>query len=379
MNICYALAFGFPDSSAATRRVAAVVSLLLRCNFKVTLVSAGVPREIPDSIGIPADVRVLFAGERDSVGNVGGLIDKIKFGSKICSLIKQLDEKVDVVIAYGGYTPLVFRLLKLKRAMGISLVYDAVEWASLRPYWWRSAYLMNVHFAMSFLLKRLDGVICVSAFLYEHYKCRTKALRLPPLYVNTAGSSPSKRVGSACRLSYVGNSEHDNVDILVSTFRSISAGREDVELHIAGAFSQRDSIEQTMSEYGVAAGVTFYGTISQEQATEMICHSDALILLRDDNAVTQAGYSSKVVHALSLGVPLITNYKSDIPLTAFDGPAGVFFMDSSQESLAAGIETFINLSDDERASMKRSAIQVAEGAFEVSRFVEGTRLFFRGL
>lgn len=379
MNICYALAFDFPDSSAATRRVAAVVSLLLRCNFKVTLVSAGVPREIPDSIGIPADVRVLFAGERDSVGNVGGLIDKIKFGSKICSLIKHLDEKVDVVIAYGGYTPLVFRLLKLKRAMGISLVYDAVEWASLRPYWWRSAYLMNVHFAMSFLLKRLDGVICVSAFLYEYYKCRTKALRLPPLYVNTAGSSPSKRVGSAYRLSYVGNSDHDNVDILVSAFRSISAGREDVELHIAGAFSQKDMIENGVSEHCTALSVKFYGTVSQEQATEMILKSDALILLRDNNAVTQAGYPSKVVHALSLGVPLITNYISDIPLTAVDGPAGVFFGDASAESLAGGIETFISLSDGELAAMRRSAILVAEAEFDVSRYVKDTKFFFGDL
>ena len=216
MHICYALAFAFPDSSAATRRVSGVVSLLASCKF-VTVVSAGMPRAIPEDLGIPRDVRIIFV-EKDEDGNVNGVFKKLTFGSDICSEIERIDQKIDVVIAYGGYAPMVLRLLKLKQKMNIKVIYDAVEWASLRPNWWLSPYLINVHLAMSCLLKKMDGVICVSQFLYDYYQGETRVLRLPPLSVEPSNNLLRKRKSAVCKLSYVGNSDHDNVDLIIKKF-----------------------------------------------------------------------------------------------------------------------------------------------------------------
>ena len=152
-----------------------------------------------------------------------------------------------------------------------------------------------------------------------------------------------------------------------------------MELHIAGAFSQRDSIAESITKNKSLPKVIFHGLVSQEQATKIVSGSDALIFLRDDNPVTRAGYPSKVVHALSLGVPLITNYRSDITLATTGVPAGIFFDSDKEQSLGRSIDAFINISDSELYAMKTSAISVAETAFNASRYVKDTKLFFGGL
>lgn len=378
MHVCYALAFNFPNSSAATRRVVGIANLLVACGHEVTIISSSDGYGGTEAVGLSSKVDLLFAGGRSPSGDVeGGFIGKLFFGSHLVQAIRSMDRLVDVVLVYGGYTPLLLRLMFEKKNSSFALVFDAVEWASLRSDWWRSAYLISVELAMRFLVPRLDGVVCISSFLKDHYEYRVPVALIPPLPPELKEIRDLRNPKGKRKFLYMGNSDYDNVDVLVECFARLVDHNDCVELHVAGAFLGASAFKPSVARELRGRNIFFHGLLSQDEAQSLLSDSDALIFLRDDSLITRAGFPTKFVQALCSGVPVITSAASDIEKYMSDGSAGIILQDLSIDSVLQGISQFAAMSDADIIEMKNAALQVGRVQFDSVRYIPETNKFLR--
>lgn len=385
MHICYVLAFSFPNGSAATRRVVGICNMLSACGHEVTIVSSRLDAIDCSSVGLSASVDIVFSGGRAGTSRgrastndvVGGFVGKLFFGRRLINGIRNLRNAPDIVIAYGGYTPLLLRLLLERRRRGYCLIFDAVEWASLRKDWIFSPYLISVQFAMKVLLPRLDGVICVSQFLKSHYQKYLPTIYLPPIFSDFQEVERLQPPSKKRKFIYMGNSDYDNVDILVTSFIDLVRLGQNIELHVAGSFLGVGVFDDAYIKKLKKDNIFFHGSLSQNEVQSLLEGCDALIFLRDNSPVTRAGFPTKFVQALCAGVPVITSAASDIADYVLGKNAGLILPNVRTESVIEGIKLFAEKSDTEILQMKRAALNVGKLNFDPVNFVSEVTSFLR--
>lgn len=386
-TLIYLGRFGLWSESAASARVLGVAKALREAGFDVVIVGLEF-RAHDRAQTTPANqwhhgFRYVTGGAQPANNVLSRTVQAIRGDLLGLTVVKQLGalqlNECSAFVAYNPPAYLLWRIQLLARQKGVPVVADCSEWydpthlllGRLGPYRWDSEARMRV------LQPRCQGMIAISSFLERHYSTfGLRVIRIPPLVdvhePKWRGGIPGRRDDGLLRLGFAGMPGRK--DLIANAIRSLpllGSQAAAVRLRFIGPTSSVISAclgrdHALLREH--AASIEVLGRVPHAQALEQIAECDFTVMLRPDARFAHAGFPTKLVESLALGVPMIGNLTSDIAMYVRDGYEGVILPDCSPEAFRTGVLRALSLRSAERASMRVSARQRAADAFDFRRW-----------
>ena len=92
--------------------------------------------------------------------------------------------------------------------------------------------------------------------------------------------------------------------------------------------------------------------MARANALQIVRAADFTVLLRPDARFAHAGFPTKLVESLSLGVPVLANVTSDISEYVRDGREGILLAGPTREAFAAGLRRALAIGRPARLAMR---------------------------
>lgn len=315
-SILYLGGFELPDKNAAAQRVMANAKLLREIGFEVSFI--GISKDIQNA---PMAVDGFVSNPVPYPSNTKEWMHQIFTFVETDAIIER---KPEYVVLYNFPAIASLRILKACHKYGIKVVYDLTEWESNNR--WLPADIMrrfDINLRMRYCIKKMDGVIAISRYLYDHYKPYTNVIMVPPTVDLSAEKWNRNReltLGEKIRLVYAGNAGFgvkDRLDIIV---RAV----------VKYPNMQLDIIGMTQDNYVLGYGplpegcnnIIFYGRVSHTKAIKAVQDADFQFLIRDSNRKNNAGFPTKFVESMACCTPIIATFTSNIGDYLRDGENG---------------------------------------------------------
>lgn len=363
MHIAYVVPF--PLQGAVGQRVHTVARAMLAADDLVESVQLVAPE---CSLDLSADERIAFRATAVS-GHGGSILDKVRRrldrGADAVAALDALAIAPDVVMIYGGGAVFMGALVRWAHGHGAAVAADVVEWydSSHLPLGRYGPYAWDNHLMMTRSLRRVDGAIVISRFLEAHLRSLgvTRLVRVPPLADRRAAEVVDTATrDDRVRLAYCGNpGRKDRLDLVVRAIAEVDPKGERVRLDIAGV-----DADQLTLMYGLDAlpqGVNAWGRVPHVRALDLLGSADFMPLVREDERFAQAGFPTKVVEALSLGVAPWVNLTSDLGEHLTDGVNAVVILGSDQVSVTESLRRLVALPRPEVDALRSAAANSAVG------------------
>lgn len=372
-EILYVGIFRLPDRNASAVRVRAVADALEAAGYKVTF--------IDDSYEKPAG-----AGQKSSplqriarAGKHG--VEYFLTGSSYFKAVNSVDwRRAAAVICYPGSSALILRLMYYCRKHAVPLIIDSTEWfnPSHTPLGRFGPFAMDSEFRMRWLHQRTGNVICISSFLARYYGGKgCNVVRVPPLVGVEAGRSRSdwtaapKQSQNHLSLVYAGFSGRKELFAeIIAGFQAARRRGIDVSLRLVG-ITEGELSKAVRTGNGPVPGfdgITCYGWLLRENALQIVTASDFTVILRPQERFANAGFPSKLVESLSLGVPVMANATSDIAEYLRDGQDGYLLRDASAGALEEAIVRASQLTMEQKGEMRIQARLRAHECFDYRNY-----------
>jgi glycosyltransferase involved in cell wall biosynthesis len=368
LNIFYIGPFDFPNGGAAARRILGNIKTLKNVGARVTVIDG---KHIKSS-KIISETPVISVQERPSP-DTNILIKLVKYfciGKNTIEYIRTEPVKPDVIFLYSGYSPYLLKLIKYCKKNNIKLIFDCVEWYLPKskltylynPYYW------NIEFSMRLLIRKCDGVICISKYLEDYYlKKEVKIINIPPtLSISDMPRKGKVEFNGKIKLVYTGSPGHkDKLGDIITIITELS---DKYELDIAG-------IEGANTD-----NIRYHGLLSHAKSLDLVSKSHFSVLLRPDNKVSKAGFSTKVVESMSCGTPVITNRTGDLANFISDGENGYIFDGYSSNELYLKLNKITKqFNHSSYNNISNKALLTAEEYFESDVYTGNLEKFITNL
>lgn len=395
-TVCYVGRFAFPDKDVAATRVLGIGRALRHAGFKVRflgLENEGRSEDLQsngqytyDGFPYTPDTRRTRFGRFGSLWHVWR--GYFTGGTTIARLRTQELPPGTLLIAYNAPALLLQRLLRAGRVNGWRIVADCTEWYDPRqfrlgrwgPFGWDS------ELRMRYLHRRCAGVIAISTYLATYYQTRGRhVLTVPPLIdLQEPVWLPleaQRKEDYSLEFSYAGTvGKKDLVHNAIRALPMLGSSALRVRLVFLGS-----SRQQILAGLGSEANIVdkypeaihFLGRLPHAEALRRIASTDFTMMLRPNLRFANAGFPTKLVESLALGVPMIGNLTSDIGMYVRDGREGLLLPDCSPGAFAAGVQRALALTPEERESMRTAARRCAEASFDYRRWSAPAADFMR--
>lgn len=175
--------------------------------------------------------------------------------------------------------------------------------------------------------KYADKVIAVSKMIENFYRKEgRKIIVIPPLFDKKEFNFKHSEPKAITRFIYAGTpfvqtkgkinpkGMKDRLDKIIDWFVELSNRGVDYSLAIVGISKDNYVVAVPRHKDCLANNpkIHFFGKLKHIQTLELVADSDFSINYRDENEMTKAGFSTKIVESISLGTPVVTNDASDI-------------------------------------------------------------------
>ncbi len=394
MRIAYVGMFEFPEGDAGAARVLGVGRALHECGHSVIFL--GIEKTALFQTGQEvlgggcASIYQEFAcrSPEPAGTNIRGKLKRqflILTGSSVLTRLRAEESEagsIDAVIAYQSPSLSILRLLSWCRSKRIPFICDTVEWYDTSHVWGGRYGIMALdsELRMRKIQALSDGIIAISRYLENYYSSRIPGLpilRLPPLIDILADKWLAQAVVPArkpIRLAFVGNAGRK--DLLVNAIRGLSLlGEEAARYEIVMIGPSQREIRRNLGEDSyllerLAGSLHFAGRLPHREALQHLAGADYSILLRPDARFAHAGFPTKLVESLGMGVPVICNLTGDIGLYVHDGYEGIVVKDSSPDAFAEGLRHMLQMSPGQKAAMRKHARKRAELSFDYRNWMQ---------
>lgn len=353
--------FDTTDLNAAGRRVLGVAGIFRELGYQP--VFAGVSKSADNNVS-----DTLSAGDGCFEYSLKASLSTaswLKVRQACRSYLKIIDqagrENIRYIYIYGSpvLSLAMAFIIRFARKNGIPVIGDCVDWIESTG----GGFIRNlikyidVNYLKRYLYNKASGVVVISRYLQNYYQAHNKQIvLLPPVGDFEAAAYDAKPRGrEEFRFVYAGipfakkpdiekSKMKDRLDIIIDIVITLNREGMRTVLDIYGITSEyyltavpghRNEIEKYSDI------IRFRGKTQNDAVKKEIGMSDATILVRDDNLVTKAGFSTKIAESLCLGTPVITNSTGDICDYVRDGYNGLII--SGEPALAAKhiIESFV--------------------------------------
>jgi glycosyltransferase involved in cell wall biosynthesis len=232
---------------------------------------------------------------------------------------------------------------------------------------------------MQFVYPQSDGVIAISSYLQTYFESRgCNSIVIPPLVdvLDDKWITNPKANGDVLSLVYAGSPGRK--DLLDRVLLAMDALSKDcrVQLNVIGpeeADIRRLAATVGLSPAIVGKSVVCHGRLSHRDALQAVGGADFSIFARHDARYANAGFPTKFVESLMLGVPVICNRTSDIPMYARDGAEAIFAENESVGAIAQALKRAASMSYGKRSAMRASARQCAIKSFDFRVYSDALR------
>lgn len=319
-KVLYVGNFGMPKTNAPGKRVYANSLLFTKCGYDVLM------------IGTDVATRGRFEKVTEKISYTSFPNYGKGTGKKYFEWLKRQMEKTGtkpaLICRYGspGLATFDKYLCSYCRRENIPIVVDVVDWLSVDSgnLLFKAIKGTDTFLEKSIYNKKGNGLIAISSYLYNYYgKSYHNKIIVPPLVDRYSSHENSNVVP---QIVYAGNpfrkgeqvkdvhAIKDRLDLAITTFISLEKKKVGFDFHVVGmdrdeyllAFpGQKEVLSKTKH-------IHFHGHQPMEKAQEIIGTMDFSILLREKTRGTMAGFPTKVVESMSLGVPVITTDTSDL-------------------------------------------------------------------
>jgi glycosyltransferase involved in cell wall biosynthesis len=169
------------------------------------------------------------------------------------------------------------------------------------------------------LVRRLDGIVCVSTLLELHWSSHARApLLRVPILADVAGMQPAQAPPAAPRIVYAGNLAHrEEVRALLDAFADVAKQNADATLQVLGDDYKGESLAGARVHaraLGCDARVEFAGAVDRTAAARAIAAAAVLALPRPRTPWAEAGLSAKLADYLATARPVVVTAIGDVPL-----------------------------------------------------------------
>ena len=345
-KILYIGGFELPDKNAAAQRVMANAMLMREMCFDVSFF--GVSKDIKNAppyvndfssftIPYPTDIKQWYHHVTTFI-NVSEIIDR----------------KPDYVVLYNFPSIASLKILNACHKYGIKVIHDLTEWESSDGWDFRSIVRkLDIAFRMRYCMKRMDGIICISRYLYNYYKDFAKCIFVPPTVDLCNPKWNRDRVLTASnkiKLVYAGNAGFGQKDRLDTIVESVLK-HPNMQLDVIGM--TKDQYVEGYGEIPIGAdNILFHGRVPHLEALKAVQNADFQFLIRDNNLKNNAGFPTKFVESISCCTPIIATLTSNIGDYLKDGFNG--FVVSDSNSLDTVLDYITSLSPERIVAMKES-------------------------
>lgn len=322
-NVLYIGGFEMPDKNAAAQRVMANALLLREMGFEVSFI--GPTKDRANAVAEANGFKCEYVDYPQGVGQW------LKYITEFVSSEKILAYRPDYVVLYNFPAIASLKILKACHKNGIKVIHDLTEWESADK--WNPRDIIrkiDISLRMRYCMKKMDGVIAISRYLYDYYKPYTEVILVPPtidLQNTKWNRSREISTGERVQLVYagsVGMGNKDRLDRIIEVVKQFPF----IDLNVIGL-----NKEQYESMFGKISGsvtnVKFYGRVPHTEAVKAVCDADFQMLIRDNTLKNRAGFPTKFVESMSCCTPLIATLTSNIGDYLKDGENG-FVVDEEQ-------------------------------------------------
>jgi len=332
-NILYIGGFELPDKNAAAQRVVANGKLLRSLGHNVKFLGVSKDKYFSN---LDESHNKYYDFDTWSINYPKTTKEWIKYVTeikKIELLIETHKLKPDIIIIYNFPAISCGKLIKFCRENNIKLIADITEWYGHNV----NSILGLIKFIdselrMRYYHKKLDGLICISKFLYDYYKNSVKNLiQLPPL-VDLSDEKWKVEV-----IVYAGSpGGKDKINLLIDALLQIENISEILEFRIIGItkedfllrYNYTDNQIESLSKFSV-----FLGRLPHTVVIKEVTNADFSAFLRENNKTNNAGFPTKFVESISCGTPVITNKTSNVEDYLIEGENGFWLELNANKSI----------------------------------------------
>lgn len=347
-RVLYLGGFELPDKNAAAQRVIANAMLLREMGFEVSFI--GISKDIENA---PKIVNGFVSNPMPYPTNTVEWMHQIFTFVETDGILKR---KPDYVVLYNFPAVASLRILSVCHKKGIKVIHDLTEWESNNR--WSPADIMrkiDINLRMRYCMKKMDGVIAISRYLYDYYKPYTNVILVPPTVDLSNPKFCRDRELTATegltKLVYAGSvglvANKDRLDFIIKEVNNLP----NVQLDIVG-MTKEQFLHIFGNEMEIKHNIKFHGRVSHAEAVKRVCDADFQMLIRDNTLKNKAGFPTKLVESFSCCIPLIATVSSNICDYLKDGENG--FLVTENNSLGEAIRKVSNLSLAEKIKMKEN-------------------------
>ena len=344
-KVLYIGGFELPDKNAAAQRVMANAKLLRELGFEVSFI--GISKDIENA------PRIVDGFSSNPVPYPSGIKQWVHQIMTFIDTKEIIDRRPDYVILYNYPSIASLRILNACHKHGIGVIHDLTEWEIAEGWSPRNVIRkLDINLRMRYCMKRMDGVICISRFLFDYYKRYTKCILVPPTVdlKNPKWDRERKLTSEGpIKLIYAGTAGFGNKDRLDCIIDAM-IGKKNLELTVIGMTK-----EQYVEGYGKnipeSVQVNFRGRVPHTEAVKAVQQSDFQTLIRDSNLKNNAGFPTKFVESMCCCTPIIATLTSNIGEYLKDGVNG--FVVSDDNPLSTVFDLVASLPSERILEMKK--------------------------
>lgn len=363
------LSYGnFPNGDASSIRLDCLTTLMKNAGFEIYIVSMA---RIEPNTWIDYNGKKYISIRSTSGSIIKRLGNVLGYKQRVKKIIDDLG-KVDALFLASAPLECFIYFERYAKSNDIQLYADRTEWYSpnefkfgkLHPTYWANITINKK------LIDRQWKVISISKYFESYYTSKGINTTRIPAIMDTQGIAKWEANDSQkITVVYAGSpAKKDSLNLIVEGYKCLDDKYKD-KIHLKVIGVSEGQYRELYGETEEILGVQFLGRVSRETVLSNLEHADFSTLMRDNTArFAKAGFPSKVAESLSVGIPMITNFTSDLELYLKDGSNSIIVEDYSAEAYCRALIRASELSGEVIEKMHINARKTAEEVFDYRNY-----------
>lgn len=379
MNILYVGAFRLPKFDAAATRVLSIGKALKATGHTISFISWGgeYEEEHRDKNGLYfiEGMNYRISGDIDAASVLDKLKTKLLRGDKSMGFIKRMSPQPDIIITYNVGTRFNMKIHKYCKYRNIKLIGDLTEWYDNKEL--KAIDFLSNWWNMTKIYRNYQYLISISSYLSSYYS-QAKSIVIPALadcedrkWIDTKSIPIEPFEGIT--LIYAGTpAKKDSLHKAVAAVQKLIDNGSPLRFIIAGCEKDKYSgiFKTYYPELSLSSNIIFLGRIDQDKIPELYQAADFMILMREKNRKSDAGFPTKFTESMMSGTPVICNLTSDLGKYVTDGLNGFIVSENSVEACMTTLkDKVLPLSRSQIQEMKQNAKEIGLKKFDYRNFV----------